>query len=124
MNSTIDYRFIIPAIIGTLAIVYASSLPDLTIVSTDRSMDRLVSNLAHIPAFTVLSLFWLKSFARARDRRIEVLVLIGLTIFAVTDEWHQSTIPGRTAALSDLMLDLTGIALGFVWHRFEFWGRS
>lgn len=124
MNSAIDYRFIIPAIIGTLSIIYASSLPDITIVSSNNSMDRLVSNLAHIPAFAVLSLFWLRSFAKARDRRMDILILLGLIVFAVSDEWHQSAIPGRTAALSDLLLDLTGIGLGFVCHRMASRRRS
>ena len=34
--------------------------------------------------------------------------------YAVTDEWYQAGVPGRTGSLGDLLADLLGVMLG-VW---------
>ena len=47
------------------------------------------------------------------------LVVTAILVFAVSDEWHQSYVPGRVASLADLRLDAMGIALGIAsrsWH--------
>lgn len=33
-------------------------------------------------------------------------------LFAVTDEWHQSRVPGRCSSASDIFLDMVGLILG------------
>jgi len=39
-------------------------------------------------------------------------VLVPGTLFAITDEWHQSWVPGRSSSASDVFLDLLGLSLG------------
>jgi len=34
------------------------------------------------------------------------------TAYALSDEWHQAYIPGRTSALTDVLIDSSGVALG------------
>ena len=110
----VNYKFIIIAVLGTFLIIYASSIPDITIVSSNNSIDRVLSNFAHIPVFACLSFLWLKSFPRTQNQTTALFILSGLVLFAVSDEFHQSMIPGRTAAISDFVLDVIGISLGFV----------
>ncbi|WP_155309845.1 VanZ family protein [Desulfosarcina ovata] len=114
----VNYKFLILAIFGTLFITYASSIPDITIVSSNDSLDSLVSNLAHVPVFACLSFFWFKAFHGSMLwHRKTFFVLIGLFLFSLSDEFHQSMVPGRTASFSDIILDFIGIILGFFAFR-------
>ncbi|MCB2141186.1 VanZ family protein [bacterium] len=97
-------------------IIYASSISNFTILSSNSSLDRTISNLAHVPVFAILSFFWLKSFSKTQNVKTNVLILAGLILFAISDELHQSMVPGRTAATSDFVLDFIGILFGYVFY--------
>lgn len=66
----------------------------------------------HVLEFMVLTalLFW--AF-RADLSKIEAAkkALIFAAIFAFTDEWHQTAVPGRDGTLRDVGIDFLGIAL-------------
>ena len=77
--------------------------------------EQIISNLAHIPAYSLLTFLWLKSFAGTESKNNTIafsLILAGLVFFAVSDEIHQSFVPGRTASFIEIGLDLIGIVLG------------
>lgn len=40
------------------------------------------------------------------------LLLAGAALWAVSDEWHQSFVPGRAVEVADLLADVGGAALG------------
>jgi VanZ family protein len=44
--------------------------------------------------------------------------LILVSLYAVSDEFHQSFVPGREATIQDLIFDLLGIGLGMVIWKF------
>jgi len=118
------YAYPILALVITGLIVYLSSIPDLAIVRAGSKADQILSNLAHIPAYGILTFMWLKSFngsLRHRSRAVfNGLILIGLLLFSITDEIHQSFVPGRTASALDVGLDLLGIFLGLaIWRASE-----
>ncbi len=73
-----------------------------------------LQNALHVPVFGALAWLWcwsLRSWTgRFAIRLTLASVLAGL--YAVTDEWYQSTVPGRFASLGDLALNLIGIGLG------------
>ena len=109
------------ALAMTILIVYLSSIPDLAILEPGSRTDQIVSNLAHIPAYGLLTFMWIKSFnglAWHKSRAlVKLAVLAGLLLFSVSDEFHQSFVPGRTASAMDVGLDLLGILLGLgVWR--------
>ena len=92
-----------------------SSIPDKTLWSSGSLSEQIISNLAHIPAYALLTFLWLKSFARTESKNNITafsLILAGLVLFAVSDEIHQSFVPGRTASFMDIGLDLVGIVFG------------
>ncbi len=78
--------------------------------------EQVISNLAHIPAYALLTFLWLKTFGRKENSgtlsMVNALILIGLVIFAISDEIHQSFVPGRTASFMDVGLDFLGIFCG------------
>jgi VanZ family protein len=92
-----------------------SSIPDKTFWGSGSLSEQIISNLAHIPAYALLTFLWLKSFAGAESKNniiVFSLILSGLVLFAVSDEIHQSFVPGRTASFMDIGLDLLGILFG------------
>jgi VanZ family protein len=56
---------------------------------------------------------WFSSTDQCRKRRCALLmtILIG-TAYALSDEWHQSFVPGREASLWDALFDAAGVGTG------------
>ena len=110
-----NHKYLSLAIFGTLLIICMSSIPDKTIWGNGSLSEQIISNLAHIPAYALLTFLWLKSFARTESKNNIIafsLILAGLVFFAISDEIHQSFVPGRTASFMDVGLDLIGIFFG------------
>ena len=72
----------------------------------------LVSKLAHVTEYAILG--WLIQWARGgRNRqRVGWLSWLIAVLYAVTDEYHQSFTPGRTPAVTDVIIDSFGAAIG------------
>ena len=97
------------------------------VVSGSSSPPRLpvpVSDVtAHAIAYAVLGAAMLRAVTGADSLRITgggVLLAVALTVaYGVTDELHQSFVPGRTPELRDLAADAlgaaAGAALGWAW---------
>ena len=113
----LSYKYLSLALFSTLLIIYASSIPDQALLGDDSLTEQIISNLAHIPAYTLLAFLWLKAFERrnaGHSFMAAALILFALILFAVSDEIHQSFIPGRSASYMDIGLDLLGIFFGLV----------
>jgi VanZ family protein len=78
----------------------------------------LIRKLAHCTEYGVFGLLLYHSFEPRQPERWRIrgafgaLVVAGL--FALTDEYHQSFVPGRTASLVDCGIDTAGALLGLV----------
>ncbi len=91
------------------AMLFLSSLPGREVARFGLSLFLL--NLGHVPLFAGLAWVTLSAFVGPTRGRVILTAAICL-LFAVLDEWHQSFVPGRVAALGDVMADAAGIALG------------
>ena len=90
-------------------IFYLSSLPG-SALGPDTPVWRLLSNLAHIPLFGGLGVCLAMTFRQWTWRSRAVGTLgVGLA-YALFDEVHQGFVPGRTMSISDVGLDLIGVA--------------
>ena len=111
------YIYPVLALGMTILIVYLSTIPDLVILKSGSRTGQILSNLAHIPAYGILTILWIKSFNGTLANRnhifVNMIVLAGLVLFSVSDEIHQSLVPGRIASIMDVGLDFGGILLGF-----------
>ena len=106
------------AIALTALIVILSSTPNLVLVKDNSRVDEAVSNLAHIPAYGALSLAWIYAVMDLSKKqncfRVYSYTIMALLLFAISDEVHQFFVLGRTASLSDFILDTIGIASGLL----------
>lgn len=86
-------------------IYYFSSIPDL---QTPFSFDYPLRKAAHMAEYAVL-------FALLRRAQVgRSSAFIGCVLYAVTDEWHQTFVPGRVGAVSDVVIDAAGALTGLV----------
>jgi VanZ family protein len=82
-----------------------------------------LDKLAHGLAYAVLAAAVLYTLPKkcllSKPGRTGVLVVFFCMLYGVTDEYHQSFIPGRVASIGDLIADTVGAAvLVFVWLRY------
>ncbi len=81
-----------------------------------------IDKLAHILAYGVLAAATFFAFNKRWKSERPFLAVIITTVFClffgITDEIHQSFVPGREVSLLDLMADGAGAALaGLLWLR-------
>ncbi|HKL99891.1 MAG TPA: VanZ family protein [Mobilitalea sp.] len=77
-------------------------------------MDHYIRKGAHFIEYAILAAaialpLWI---LRHRGRRLWLLSMLGAALYAATDEFHQSFVPGRSCELKDVMIDTAGAALG------------
>ena len=66
----------------------------------------------HVPLFAGMALVTLWAIVGPPRTLRAALVTAVCMVFAVSDEWHQSYVPGRVSSISDLRLDALGTSLG------------
>jgi len=87
----------------------------------------LIRKLAHCTEYGIFGLFLYHSFTFRRpeswNTRSAVSAVVVAGLFSLTDEYHQSFVPGRTASIKDCGLDTFGallaMALLYVGRRFQ-----
>lgn len=72
----------------------------------------IVRKSAHLVLFALLGVFVYNSIDLPKGRKRFLVALIICILYAVSDEIHQSFIPGRACRMSDIVIDATGIAVG------------
>jgi len=77
----------------------------------------IVRKSAHVTEYAILAaLLWralrLGTMWRLKMSISFVLVSVSCALFAVSDEFHQSFVPSRTASPQDVMIDICGALLG------------
>ena len=108
----------LPAI-GWAAVIFGLSSMQSTGVGGD------LSSLAHLGAYAILAaLVWWALGGRSGGPRAAVLAIVIASIYGISDEYHQSFVPGRNPDVVDWALDTLGailavlaLALGARWWR-------
>ncbi|MEI6107213.1 MAG: VanZ family protein [Opitutae bacterium] len=92
-------------------------------------MHHFLRKAGHFSEYAVLSLLTLRALRLSRPERsflnAVALALLVTAGYAATDEYHQSLVPGRTAAVGDVLIDsagaVTALAVAAVWRRRGAW---
>ncbi|HEY6465653.1 MAG TPA: VanZ family protein [Candidatus Acidoferrales bacterium] len=82
--------------------------------ASSQSLERMhffIRKSGHFTEYFILSLLILRGI-RAGRKKVRLawmaIALLGVALYASLDEFHQRFVPGRTAAVSDVILDTTG----------------
>jgi hypothetical protein len=94
----------LPVVLWAALIFALSSVPDLgTGLGT---WDLVLRKIAHAAEYAVLGFLVLRALGN------EAAALAGGIAYAISDEIHQSFVPGRQAAVRDVLVDTAGVAVG------------
>ena len=78
--------------------------------------DFILRKLAHVTVYVVLTLLVYGALRQhmARPTHAWLLALLSATLYACSDEWHQTFVPGRAGTVCDVMIDSMGIVGAWV----------
>lgn len=93
------------------------SIQKLDDVKKAKVLDKIESVIRKIAHFSIYSLVGvllmaLLSTYNISDKNKIIFTIVLGTIYASSDEFHQSFIPGRSGEVKDVMLDTLGVAVG------------
>jgi VanZ family protein len=79
----------------------------------------LIRKLGHLTEYAILAMLLWRGVDRGMNLRMKMSILfllawLAAAIFAVTDEFHQSFVPSRTASPIDMMIDICGAMIGLI----------
>jgi VanZ like family len=84
-----------------------------------------IDKIAHITAYGILAITVFHAFGprirRLNPRWLTAIVILICVSYGITDEYHQSFIPGRTASLFDLLADGFGTIIVCIIRNSKFW---
>ena len=106
-----------PVLVVMLLIFLASDTPGSSI-PTFGIIDYVVKKGGHMTGYALLSMACLHGLTgKNRPNRTRVAAAVAIAVlYAITDEFHQTLTPGRTASITDVGIDAIGAILGvFAW---------
>lgn len=111
-----NLKYLFFSLLSTCLIIYVSYIPGQSLWGIGSLNEQIIFNLTHIPAYGFLTFLWLKALDRKNKSRFlmvnALFVLMGLILFAISEEIHQAFVPGRVASCMDVGLDTVGILFG------------
>jgi VanZ family protein len=100
-----------PPLLLMVSIFYLSHQPDLP-HAPDPWLDVLLKKLGHAIEFAVLFLLLWRAWRREQVAGQALnWAMVATAAYAISDEWHQSFVPGRKANLYDVLIDASGALL-------------
>lgn len=98
----------LPSIIWMSIIFLMSTRPTADVITSDPTVHYYVFKSFHLVEYSILALLLFFGF-----RQIRPTIIFGY-LYSLSDEIHQSFVPGRTPMIRDTFIDLIGITLGLI----------
>jgi VanZ family protein len=106
-------------VIGWAALIFLLSAQSDLHVSNDPGVDWPVRKAAHITIFGILAVLTARALTGSRSGHVLWLAAVLAGVYAASDELHQAFVAGRSPLVTDVLIDLAGVAVGLlVWQRF------
>jgi len=87
------------------------------------NLDHVVRKNAHAFMYMVLAILVSAAlFSYNKNGKGMIIYILFICLFyAVTDEFHQAFIPGRTSLVSDILVDFMGALIGLAFFYFSYY---
>jgi VanZ family protein len=111
-------RYWLPVIIWAILIFIVSSISRFPKqLEPAFSMDKL----AHCIEYAIFGFLLARAFRNSQESNLKkffrIFAMICVIVYGITDEWHQSFVPYRTASVIDLLYDGIGGMVGQMFYR-------
>jgi VanZ family protein len=87
-----------------------------------------IRKLGHFGAYFILALLVMSALReennRPAERRHIVFAAMFVTLYAISDEFHQSFVPSRSASIVDVLIDISGGICGIYWSHRQHPGKT
>ena len=105
---------VLPAVTCMALIYWLSDQSKLPTVPT--LSGQLTSIIGHLGAYFVLAIliWWALGLMPMHSRSRLVLAFVIAVLYGISDEWHQSFVPGRHPDIFDVLTDAIGAAAGLM----------
>ncbi len=105
----------LPAVLIMAAIFLFSSIPSKEMPSFG-VVDFLVKKSGHMLGYALLGFAYLRAVNAhpARSNWAYLAALLAVMLYAFSDEFHQSFVPGRNSSIIDVAIDTAGACLGMI----------
>ena len=81
-----------------------------------KKIEHVIRKLAHFSLYTVVGILVMSlmtTYKIEQIKRISISLLTGV-LYAISDEVHQSFVPGRGAMFQDVLIDTLGVTFGIL----------
>lgn len=107
MEKILQFLFrLLPAILLIAVIFLASATPDYDLPSFGL-LDLLVKKGGHMTGYFLLTLAFIRATGNTNKKSLFLALVLSL-LYSISDEFHQSFVPGRHPAATDVLIDMTG----------------
>lgn len=98
------------------AIIFAFSAQQQLPSPNEFALNFIFKKIAHITVYFILYLlaYHAISFDEKRTKRASLLSFVTCLLYALSDEFHQSFIPGRTSNIRDVFYDAIGMFISWL----------
>lgn len=112
-------RIWLPVLLWMLFIFILSSVPGKNIPNLPIPNFHKV---VHFFEYSILGGLWVRAFFIRRSGvscfKFSILAWVLTAVFALSDEWHQTFIPGRSGKLDDVFFDMICATCGILFYIF------
>ena len=115
----------IAPLIFWMALIFILSSRSTLVEFESGTSEKLFNKSAHVIVYALLAWLWWRALTAQRQITWPILfTALTLTIlYGISDEYHQSFVPGRHSQLSDVLFDASG-ALGMILLIRCYFGRN
>lgn len=103
-----------PVFVWCAFIFFMSSQPHLP-GPQDKTLDFLLKKIGHLTVYAVLFRLTYVAFGKTEHRFLKTFLFC--ILYAISDEYHQSFVPGRTPMARDIGFDILGMVLSSIWIK-------
>lgn len=103
-----------PVIVWAAMIFYLSGIPNL---KTNLEFDFILRKICHVVEYLILVSLLYRAFTSSFDLNAARLFIYPAALsflYAITDELHQSLVPGRSCSVRDVLIDTIGILVFYI----------
>ena len=78
----------------------------------------IIRKFAHLFEYTVLGLLMINCLKDYKINRVYIVSIVCSMLYAITDEFHQLFISGRSGEIRDIIIDTLGALIGILIYKY------